>query len=674
MTRVSPTKVTVFPKRRVERGRRRKSVLTLFGTRPEVIKLAPVIHQLELRPDSIRTINVTSGQHSDLLYPFIEMFGIRLDNDLRLMTVDQDPGVLCARIIGEVHAIVDGENPDLILVQGDTTTALAGALVGRRRGVPVGHVEAGLRSGNILSPYPEEWNRRFISQLATYHFAATPGNRDTLLSEGIREEAIFVTGNPVVDALQMVLRSRKPFCDKGLLDRIGNRKCIVLTTHRRESFGKVLAENLQVLCRFVRDHDDVVLVFPMHPNPNVSGLAKKICTGNPRIITTAPLQYRDFIHVLSRSWLIVSDSGGIQEEVPSLGKPLLILRENTERAECIEAGLARLVGGNPETLMAMLEEAYQEGSWINSVHKVPNPFGNGDSAERIVECVANLLQTQGTTTTVTEPVITGTVKTGVTIVVPCFNEEPVLPYLRNRLRSVRESLERKYEVHLILVDDGSTDSTWRLMLELFRNEPNCKLLQHTKNLGVAAAILTGIRSAETEIVCSIDCDCTYDPHELGKLVPMLTSGVDLVTGSPYHPLGRVQDVRRWRLALSKAASFLYRRVLRHKLYTYTSCFRVYRRSAILGLDLRENGFTGIAELIGKLDLQGSTIVECPTSLKARAQGASKMKIVRVLGGHFFLLGQLLGVRGKELFKNRVTESEPIKSEGSREATTNWAQY
>jgi UDP-N-acetylglucosamine 2-epimerase (non-hydrolysing) len=393
MKQVLPTKVTVLPKRPFERRRQRKTVLTLFGTRPEVIKLAPVIHQLEQRQESIRTINVASGQHSDLLYPVIEMFGIRVDIDLRLMTVDQDPGALCARIFGEVHAIVDNETPDLILVQGDTTTALAGALAGRRRGVPVGHVEAGLRSGNIRSPYPEEMNRRFISQLATYHFAATPGNRDTLLSEGIEDKVIFVTGNPVVDALQMVLRMGKPLCDQSLLIKIANRKCIVLTTHRRESFGRVLKENLQVLCRFVRDHDDVVLVFPLHPNPNVSGPAREICTGNPRIIITEPLQYRDFIHVLSRSWLIVSDSGGVQEEVPSLGKPLLILRENTERTECVEAGMARLVGGSSETLMAMLEEAYQEGSWVDSVHKVPNPFGNGDSAERIVQCVAKLLET-----------------------------------------------------------------------------------------------------------------------------------------------------------------------------------------------------------------------------------------------------------------------------------------
>lgn len=279
----------------------------------------------------------------------------------------------------------------------------------------------------------------------------------------------------------------------------------------------------------------------------------------------------------------------------------------------------------------------------------------------------------GTAAAVAEPVIASTRRPGVTIVVPCFNEEPALPYLRNRLRSAGDVLGKEYEVHLLLIDDGSTDSTWQTMLELFRDEPNCRLLQHPTNLGVAAAILTGIRGAETEIVCSIDCDCSYDPHELTRLVPMLTSGVDLVTGSPYHPLGKVLDVPRWRLALSKTASSLYRLVLRQKLYTYTSCFRVYRRSAILSLDLRENGFTGVAELIGKLDSQGSAIVECPTSLEARVQGASKMKIVRVLGGHLYLLGQLLAARGKKPFSHRPTGSEPVKSEERRGATTDWAQ-
>lgn len=240
-------------------------------------------------------------------------------------------------------------------------------------------------------------------------------------------------------------------------------------------------------------------------------------------------------------------------------------------------------------------------------------------------------------------------KTSLTIVVPCFNEEPVLTYLRDTLCSIQQSLSRNYDVHVIIVDDGSNDGTRPLLQRLLQLEPNCQLVLHRSNLGVAAAILTGIRAAETEIVCSIDCDCSYDPHELERLVPMLTPGVDLVTGSPYHPLGKVRDVPRWRLTLSKVASSLYRRVLRNKLYTYTSCFRVYRRSAILNLDLKQNGFLGIAELIVKLDLQGSVIVECPASLEGRVSGTSKMKIIRVIAGHLCLLSQLLALRGRQRF-------------------------
>ena len=212
---------------------------------------------------------------------------------------------------------------------------------------------------------------------------------------------------------------------------------------------------------------------------------------------------------------------------------------------------------------------------------------------------------------------------GVSIVVPCCNEEAALVNLRDKWRILRELLASKYDLYLILADDGSTDNTWEVLLRLFATEPKCTFVRETKNLGIAATILNGIRIAKTEIVCSIDCDCSYNPCELEKLLPMLTSGVDLVTGSPYHPLGMVQDVPKWRLLLSKAASALYRRVLHQKLYTYTSCFRVYRRSAILKLDLKRNGFLGIAELIAKLDLHGSRVIECPTVLIARAQGDRK---------------------------------------------------
>lgn len=277
----------------------------------------------------------------------------------------------------------------------------------------------------------------------------------------------------------------------------------------------------------------------------------------------------------------------------------------------------------------------------------------------------------GSTIPTRRPMIPGSERASATIVVPCFNEEAALGNLCEKLRSVRQRLAHKYEIHLILVDDGSTDNTWRTIQKLFGAEPNCILLHQSKNSGLAAAVVTGIRKAKTEIVCSIDCDCTYDPHDLEALVPMLTSGVDLVTGSPYHPLGAVYGVPTWRLLLSKTASILYRCVIRQKLYTYTSCFRVYRRSAILRLDLRRNGFLGIAELIGKLDLQGSVVAECPTRLGVRVRGASKMKIAQVLVGHLYLMCELLAARGRQaLFDKRHPElhSSP-ELEGSRGTTT-----
>lgn len=369
-----------------------KKVLTLFGTRPEVIKLAPVIRDIESNFKSLRAVNVTSAQHTDLLYPFVKLFGIRIDHNLRVMEPGQTPNRVCSRVLDLLDPILVEEKPDLILVQGDTTTAMAGALAGFHRRIPVGHVEAGLRSGDIYSPYPEEMNRRLISQIATYHFAATERNRAALIAEGVAEESIFVTGNPVVDSLKGILESTSvsPKIEK-VINLTEECKRIALTTHRRESFGDVMAENLRVLRRFIETHKDVALIFPVHPNPKVSGAALEILSSHPRIHLIAPLSYQDFIVLLSRAWLIVSDSGGVQEEAPTLGKPLLILRENTERPESVESGVARLVGGSPVRLAQMLEEVYTDTEWVGKVGQVENPFGRGDSGRQIAEIIARSL-------------------------------------------------------------------------------------------------------------------------------------------------------------------------------------------------------------------------------------------------------------------------------------------
>ncbi len=372
-------------------GDSRPRVLCVFGTRPEVIKLAPVLRALQSR-SNFKTLVVSSGQHTSLLYPFLKFFGIQLDEDLQVMQPNQTPNEVCARVMAGLEAVIQREKPALILVQGDTTTALAGALSGFHHGIPVGHVEAGLRSGNPLSPFPEEMNRRLVSQIATYHFAATAGNRDALLQEGIPEAGIFVTGNPVVDSLQFILKNAQPSERAAeVLQLAAGKKLIVLTTHRRESFGGVMQQHLRTLREFVRQNQDVAAVFAVHPNPNVRAAAEAELGGQERIHLVEPLNYPDFIHLLQHAWLLVSDSGGIQEEAPTLRKPLLILRSNTERPEAVASGVAILVGDEPGRLQQLLNAARTDGAWAERVRTAVNPFGNGMAGEAIAEILSREL-------------------------------------------------------------------------------------------------------------------------------------------------------------------------------------------------------------------------------------------------------------------------------------------
>jgi len=369
-----------------------RTVLTLFGTRPEIIKLAPVIAALEGRPERFRTVNVASGQHIDLLFPFAHLFDVRVDHDLGAMRPRQGLSRLCARILAGLDRLLARARPDVILVQGDTTSALAGALAGVHRGIPVGHVEAGLRSDDRLSPFPEEQNRRLISALATFHFAPTARNCARLVSEGVERDRIAVTGNPVVDALHRV-RARPTTSSRiAALRRLteGQRR-IVVTTHRRERLGPVMAENLKALKAFVAARPDTALIFPVHPNPRVQGAARRHLDDHPRIHLLPPLLYDEFIAVLGDAWLIVSDSGGVQEEAPTLGKPLLVLRDTTERPEVLEVGVGRLVGTGPGRLAAALAAAERDAAWPQHCAQASNPFGHGDAGPRIADALERFL-------------------------------------------------------------------------------------------------------------------------------------------------------------------------------------------------------------------------------------------------------------------------------------------
>jgi UDP-N-acetylglucosamine 2-epimerase (non-hydrolysing) len=362
----------------------RRKVLVLFGTRPEAIKLAPVIHELQAK--DFRAVVVSSSQHKDLLKPFLKLLDIEIDYDLKVMSKNQTPTEVCSRVLSKLDKILEAEKPDLILVQGDTTTTLAGAIAGFNRKIKVGHIEAGLRSGNLYSPFPEEMNRRLTSQMTSFHFAATEKNKRNLLRENVSTEKIFITGNTVVDSLQFILKNLTPSEKiRELIERTKGSKRILLTTHRRESFGETMSGNLKVLRDFVEKRKNVCLIFPVHPNPNVRAATEEILADRERIFLLEPLDYADFVALMKKSWLIVSDSGGVQEEAPSLGKPLFILRENTERPEAVEAKIARLVGGSPQNLKKMLEENYAIETWIKSVREIKNPFGDGKAAKKIVD-------------------------------------------------------------------------------------------------------------------------------------------------------------------------------------------------------------------------------------------------------------------------------------------------
>jgi UDP-N-acetylglucosamine 2-epimerase (non-hydrolysing) len=354
--------------------------------------MVPIIREFENRPRQFDVHNVISWQHDDLLAPLLELFEIPVHRGLGIRRERSTLDELLARLLEELTPALEQISPDLVLVQGDTATALAGALSAHNQRIPLVHVEAGLRSGNRYSPFPEEIYRQMITRLATYHMAATPANVETLRAEAVPEESIYLTGNPVVDAVKSVLGKTEPSeKTRELIDRTRGMRTIVVTTHRRENFGPVMRTHLSILRDFVERHEDVALVFPVHPNPAVRAECERLGMSGPRMHLISPLIYPDFVHLLNSAWLVASDSGGVQEEIPTLRKPLLVLRENTERPEVLTSGFGRLVGSQPNLLASMLKEVYEDGSWLRTVETADNPFGDGKSGARIVNAISESL-------------------------------------------------------------------------------------------------------------------------------------------------------------------------------------------------------------------------------------------------------------------------------------------
>lgn len=369
---------------------RPKNLLFLFGTRPEVIKLAPVI-RLARQDDAFQVTLLHTGQHKELAQEMLNVFGLEADILLDVMHPNQNFFSLGSLLLERLGKIFQNQKYDLIFVQGDTTSVFLGALAGYYTKTSVAHVEAGLRTHDKFSPYPEEMNRRLTASLADLHFPPTPSARTNLLNEGISEDRIHVTGNTVIDSLLFALTL--PYSPPTGLREFyqGTGKPILVTTHRRENFGEPHRNVFRAILRIARENDDVTILFPVHPNPNVRKEVGEFLENHPRILLSAPLGYLDFIHAMKNSYLILSDSGGVQEEAPTLKKPVIVLREKTERPEGAATGALILAGTNEEKIFEVTHELLRDPEKYQKMTKNPNPYGDGEASKRILCVVREFL-------------------------------------------------------------------------------------------------------------------------------------------------------------------------------------------------------------------------------------------------------------------------------------------
>lgn len=361
-------------------------ILSIFGTRPEAIKMAPVIRELESCSD-IESRVVLTAQHREMLDQVVDAFNIKPDYDLEVMRPGQDLFDVTAAVLKGLKGILEVERPHLVLVQGDTTTTFTGALAAFYRQIPVGHIEAGLRTYQKFAPFPEETNRVLTTRLADLHFAPTDRSRDALLKEGVDRARIFVTGNPVIDALYQALEQPyhlDPAISRAFRD---NKRVILLTTHRRENLGAPLQGVYMALREVLLAHPDVGVVFPVHKNPAVRREVNSILRGVERVYLTEPLDYLPFINVMKMSYLVLTDSGGIQEEAPALGKPVLVLREVTERPEAVAFGTARLIGTDLRKVEYEVNHLLDDEDAYLRMSNAVNPYGDGIAARRIIQAI-----------------------------------------------------------------------------------------------------------------------------------------------------------------------------------------------------------------------------------------------------------------------------------------------
>ena len=358
-----------------------KKVVVVFGTRPEAIKMCPLVKELRTRKN-IETLVCVTGQHRQMLDQVLDTFGIIPDFDLSIMKDKQTLFDVTIGILEGMKTILESEKPDLVLVHGDTSTTFASSLAAFYLQIPIGHVEAGLRTYDIYSPYPEEFNRQAVGVLAQYHFTPTQLSKDNLLREGKTPESIFVTGNTAIDALQTTIQEDYTHPE---LEWIGESRFILITAHRRENLGEPMRHMFRAIRRIIEEYPDVKAIYPIHMNPRVRQIAEEELSGCERIKMIEPLEVLDFHNFLSRSYLILTDSGGIQEEAPSLGKPVLVMRDTTERPEGIEAGTLKLVGTDENNIYRHFKEVLENDSVYQAMSQASNPYGDGTACKKIAD-------------------------------------------------------------------------------------------------------------------------------------------------------------------------------------------------------------------------------------------------------------------------------------------------
>ena len=377
-----------------------KKLLFIFGTRPEAIKMIPIIKELENSKKFSFEICITA-QHREMLDQVLDLFNIKANYDLNIMKANQDLFDVTTNILIKLKDVLKQSKPDIVLVHGDTTTTFSASLASFYMKIPVGHVEAGLRTNNIYSPFPEEANRQLTSRLATFHFAPTKKSYENLLSEGIEKENIFVTGNTVIDTLLITQKNinsstKIQYRLSNKIKELGyniekNKKIVLVTGHRRENFGNGFINICKALKTIALNNKDIDIVYPLHLNPNVQEVVHKYLDDIENIYLITPLDYEPFVYMMSQSYMILTDSGGIQEEAPSLGKPILVMRDTTERPEAVESGTVKLVGTDEELIVKLTQELLDSKTIYQSMARVENPYGDGTSAKQIISKLMKIL-------------------------------------------------------------------------------------------------------------------------------------------------------------------------------------------------------------------------------------------------------------------------------------------